>query len=144
MSFNRNILGENSKEEILELVENIEFKNIFLKYNIENIILFGSITNNEFNEESDIDIAIIGEKKITAKLELQLNLELEKYLQRTVDIIDINDDEIENFIKISALNSEKIISKTKIYEETFDKYDKLFKENIEFWNRLDRVVLDYE
>ena len=113
MSFNRNIFGNNSKDEILTLVKSKEFKDIFLKHNIRNVIIFGSLTKDEFNEESDIDI-------------------------------DINDEDIENLIKIEALNSEMIIIKDDKYNEKFNYYDQLFKENIEFWSRLDKVVLDSE
>lgn len=142
MSFNRNILGENSKEDILRLVKSNEFKEIFKRNNIENVIIFGSLTKDDFNEESDIDIAIIGENKISDTVDLNLTLELEDFLGRSIDIIDINDEEIENIIKIEALNSDMVIIKDRIYEETYNYYDNLFRENIEFWNRLDRVVLD--
>ena len=144
MSFNRNILGENSKEDILRLVKSNEFKEIFKRNNIENVIIFGSLTKDDFNEESDIDIAIIGENKISDTVDLNLTLELEDFLGRSIDLIDINDEEIENIIKIEALNSDMVIIKDKIYEETYNYYDNLFRENIEFWNRLDRVVLDSE
>lgn len=142
MSFNRNILGENSKEDILRLVKSNEFKEIFKRNNIENVIIFGSLTKDDFNEESDIDIAIIGENKISDTVDLNLTLELEDFLGRSIDLIDINDEEIENIIKIEALNSYMVIIKDRIYEETYNYYDNLFRENIEFWNRLDRVVLD--
>ena len=142
MSFNRNILGENSKEDILRLVKSNEFKEIFKRNNIENVIIFGSLTKDDFNEESDIDIAIIGENKISDTVDLNLTLELEDFLGRSIDLIDINDEEIENIIKIEALNSDMVIIKDRIYEETYNYYDNLFRENIEFWNRLDRVVLD--
>lgn len=142
MSFNRNILGENSKEDILRLVKSNEFKEIFKRNNIENVIIFGSLTKDDFNEESDIDIAIIGENKISDTVDLNLTLELEDFLGRSIDFIDINDEEIENIIKIEALNSDMVIIKDRIYEETYNYYDNLFRENIEFWNRLDRVVLD--
>lgn len=144
MSFNRNILGENSKEDILRLVKSNEFKEIFKRNNIENVIIFGSLTKDDFNEESDIDIAIIGENKISDTVDLNLTLELEDFLGRSIDLIDINDEEIENIIKIEALNSDMVIIKNRIYEETYNYYDNLFRENIEFWNRLDRVVLDSE
>lgn len=144
MSFNRNILGENSKEDILRLVKSNEFKEIFKRNNIENVIIFGSLTKDYFNEESDIDIAIIGENKISDTVDLNLTLELEDFLGRSIDLIDINDEEIENIIKIEALNSDMVIIKDRIYEETYNYYDNLFRENIEFWNRLDRVVLDSE
>ena len=142
MSFNRNILGENSKEDILRLVKSNEFKEIFKRNNIENVIIFGSLTKDDFNEESDIDIAIIGENKISDTVDLNLTLELKDFLGRSIDLIDINDEEIENIIKIEALNSDMVIIKDRIYEETYNYYDNLFRENIEFWNRLDRVVLD--
>ena len=142
MSFNRNILGENSKEDILRLVKSNEFKEIFKRNNIENVIIFGSLTKDDFNEESDIDIAIIGENKISDTVDLNLTLELEDFLGRSIDLIDINDEEIENIIKIEALNSDMVIIKDRIYEETYNYYDNLFRENIESWNRLDRVVLD--
>ena len=144
MSFNRNILGENSKEDILRLVKSNEFKEIFKRNNIENVIIFGSLTKDDFNEESDIDIAIIGENKISDTVDLNLTLELEDFLGRSIDLIDINDEEIENIIKIEALNSDMVIIKDRICEETYNYYDNLFRENIEFWNRLDRVVLDSE
>lgn len=144
MSFNRNILGENSKEDILRLVKSNEFKEIFKRNNIENVIIFGSLTKDDFNEESDIDIAIIGENKISDTVDLNLTLELEDFLGRSIDLIDINDEEIENIIKIEALNSDMVIIKDRIYEETYNYYDNLFRENIEFWNRLDRVILDSE
>lgn len=144
MSFNRNILGENSKEDILRLIKSNEFKEIFKRNNIENVIIFGSLTKDDFNEESDIDIAIIGENKISDSVDLNLTLELEDFLGRSIDLIDINDEEIENIIKIEALNSDMVIIKDKRYEETYNYYDNLFRENIEFWNRLDRVVLDSE
>lgn len=75
-------------------------------------------------------------------MDLNLTLELEDFLGRSIDLIDINDEEIENIIKIESLNSDMVIIKDRIYEETYNYYDNLFRENIEFWNRLDRVVLD--
>ena len=42
---------------------------------------------------------------------LNLILELEDFLERSIDLIDINDEDIENLIKIEALNSEMIIIK---------------------------------
>ena len=140
MSFNRNIVDDKSKEEVLALVSSQEFKDIFLKYNIDNVIIFGSLSTDKFNEESDIDIAIIGSEKISSKLDLTLSLELEDFLGRSIDLIDINDEDIENIIKIEALNSDMVIMKN----EKYVYYDILFKENIEFWNRLDKVVLESE
>ena len=73
-----------------------------------------------------------------------MTLELEDFLERSIDLIDINEEYIVNLIKIEALNSEMIIIKDDKYNEKFNYYDQLFKENIEFWSRLDKVVLDSE
>lgn len=144
MSFNRNIVDDKSKEEVLALVSSQEFKDIFLKHKIDNVIIFGSLSTDKFNEESDVDIAIIGTEKISPKLDLTLSLELEDFLGRSIDLIDINDEDIENIIKIEALNSDMIIMKNEKYDEKYVYYDILFKENIEFWSRLDKVVLESE
>lgn len=144
LSFNRNILGENSKEDVLELIKSEDFRDIFLENNITNVIVFGSLLTKDFNEESDIDIAIISENKISSSLDLSLTLELEDFLGRSIDLIDINDEEISNVIKIEAFNSNMVIIKDEKYDEQYDFYDRLFKENIEFWDRLDKVVLDNE
>lgn len=144
MSFNRNIIDNKSKEEVLALVNSNNFKDIFLKKKIDNVIIFGSLITDSFNEESDVDIAIIGSEKISSKLDLELSLELEDFLGRSIDLIDINDEDIENIIKIEALNSDMIIMKDEKYDEKYTYYDILFKENVEFWSRLDRVVLDSE
>lgn len=141
MSFGRNIIGEKSKEEILKIIYSDEFKDIFLNNNINNVIVFGSLSKDGFNEESDIDIAVIGEEKIKSSVDLKISLELEELLNRSIDFIDINDDEIDNIIKIEALNSDLIILKDKNYDIEFNKYDQIYKENNEFWSRLDRVVL---
>ncbi|MGL5415323.1 MAG: nucleotidyltransferase domain-containing protein [Clostridium sp.] len=141
MSFGRNIIGEKSKEEILKIIYSDEFKNIFLNNNINNVIIFGSLSKDGFNEESDIDIAVIGKEKIKSSMDLKISLELEELLNRSIDFIDINDDEIDNIIKIEALNSDLVILKDKNYDIEFNKYDQIYKENNEFWSRLDRVVL---
>ena len=68
------------------------------------ILLYGSFARGTNTRESDIDIAIIGENKISDTVDLNLTLELEDFLGRSIDIIDINDEEIENIIIIEALN----------------------------------------
>ena len=57
---------------------------------------------------------------------MNLTLELEDFLERSIDLIDINDEDIENLIKIEALNSEMIIIKDDKYNEKFNYYDQLF------------------
>ena len=133
-----------SKEEILSIINSDKFKNIFLSNNINNVIIFGSIRNTSFNDESDIDIAVISEKPLDINTELKINLSLEEMLERDVDLIDINDNKVNNVIKIDALNSEIVILSDNLLNITREFYDNLCKENEEFWRILDREVLRIE
>lgn len=45
-------------------------------------------------------------------------------------------------IKIEALNSREVIIKDNLLEEAIELYDRLYKENEEFWYILDKVVLE--
>lgn len=139
---NENTLYE--KKELLNIIDGSEFKNLFLKNNITNVILFGSITTDLFTCESDVDIAIISKEKISFKEELKLTQQLESLLKREVDLIDINDKNVNNLIKISALNSKFIILKDELLEDAINLYDNLCRENQEFWSILDKVVLNIE
>lgn len=139
--------GENkllSKDKLMEIIKSNEFKELFLQYNITNVIVFGSITTDSFNSESDMDIAIISKERLNFTKELKLVQSLENMLIREVDLIDINDNNVNNMIKISALNSELVIISDELLEKSINYYDNLSKENQEFWDRLDRVVMNLE
>lgn len=144
MSFNEVSIAENNRDEVLKIIHSDLFKNIFLNNRITNVIIFGSLASGIFNEESDIDIAVISEDKISFKTELNITLELEELLGRNIDFIDINDENINNIIKIEALNSEEVIIKDNLLDEALKSYDRLYRENEEFWYILDKVVLDNE
>ncbi|MGL4772959.1 MAG: nucleotidyltransferase family protein [Clostridium sp.] len=132
------------KEEIIKILQSNEFKELFKKNNITNVIVFGSFTSERFNEESDIDIAIIGTEKISFNSEMKISLKLEEMLGREIDLIDINDESVNNIIKIEALKSQYVIEYDKLLEEKREEYDRFYKENEEFWYFLDKAVLDYE
>lgn len=48
---------------------------------------------------------------------MNLTLELEDFLERSIDLIDINEEYIVNLIKIEALNSEMVIIEDNKYNE---------------------------
>lgn len=133
-----------AKEELMNIIKSCKVKELFLKHNITNVILFGSITTDSFNCESDIDIAVISKEKLTFTNEIKLIQQLEDMLKREIDLIDINNTKVNNMVKISALNSKTIIMHDNLLEEAVSYYENLYKENQEFWNRLDRVVLNFE
>lgn len=144
MGFSEVSIADNNRDEVLKIIHSDLFKNIFLNNGITNVIIFGSLALGEFNEESDVDIAVISKEKIPFNTELNITLELEELLGRSIDFIDINDESINNMIKIEALNSREVIIKDNLLEEAIELYDRLYKENEEFWYILDKVVLDSE
>jgi predicted nucleotidyltransferase len=132
------------KDAILSIINSQKFRELFTNIGITNVIIFGSLANGDFTDESDIDIAIIAKASISFKDELALTQKLEELLDRNIDLIDINDENINNLIKISALNSKFIVLKDNLLDETMIFYDNLCKENEEFWRILDKEVLGIE
>lgn len=132
------------KDTILSIIINQKFKELFTNLGITNVIIFGSLANGNFTAESDVDIAVIGKNPISFSDELALTQKLEELLDRNIDLIDINDENINNPIKISALNSKFIVLKDNLFEEAMIFYDNLCKDNEEFWGILDREVLGIE
>ncbi len=133
-----------NKDAILNIVNNDIFKKLFLDMGITNVIIFGSLSNGDFTQESDVDIAIISKNQISFNDELILTQKLEEVLDRNIDLIDINDENINNLIKISALNSKFIILKDDLLDDSIIFYDNLYKDNEEFWRILDKEVLGIE
>ncbi|WP_297421674.1 nucleotidyltransferase family protein [Clostridium sp.] len=129
---------------ILSIVNSQDFKDLFINRGITNVIIFGSLANGNFTSESDVDIAIISNAPISFNDELILTQKLEELLDRNIDLIDINDENINNLIKISALNSKFIVLKDNLLNDAIAFYDNLYKDNEEFWRILDREVLGIE
>ena len=133
---------ENIQLEILDKLKSKELKNYLSKLDINNALVFGSIITDNFNEESDVDIAILGTSKLTIKEILKLELFLEDLLERNIDVIDLNSDNLDIFIKIDILNDGKSIyttdnnKKAYVLEETLVEIDiRDFREDYkEFWN----------
>ena len=119
---------ENIQLEILDKLKSKELKNYLSKLDINNALVFGSIITDNFNEESDVDIAILGTSKLTIKEILKLEL----FLERNIDVIDLNSDNLDIFIKIDILNDGKSIYTTdnnKFLEKFIEKVDWYYREN---------------
>lgn len=123
---------ENIQLEILDKLKSKELKNYLSTLDINNALVFGSIITDNFNEESDVDIAILGTSKLTIKEILKLELFLEDLLERNIDVIDLNSDNLDIFIKIDILNDGKSIYTTdnnKFLEKFIEKVDWYYREN---------------
>ena len=61
---------------------------ILKKYGIERAYLFGSYARNEANKNSDVDIMIVGGKRLKTLLDMAgFEIELKEMLKKDVDVI---------------------------------------------------------
>ena len=107
---------------------------IFTRDDIDACYIFGSFLTSRFTEQSDIDIAIVG----NIELEDRLYIEgiLEEKLNRSIDLVNI--EELPKNIQLQIVSrNKKIIFKE---NENTDRYlyelDKWYKEDYPFWLKL--------
>jgi len=135
---------EDEKKLIMDKLKSEEVVNFLDKYDISSMLTFGSINNEDFSNESDIDIAIIGKHKIDLEEILEIELFLAKLLNKEIDVIDLKCENLYIFLKINVLNEGEIIySNDDNYnlEEFKDETDKIYKENENFfWFRRKDVL----
>jgi predicted nucleotidyltransferase len=138
----------NVKEEqqinILKKLSGNEFKNYISKFSVSSVLIFGSAITEEFNEESDVDIAVLGKSKVDIKGILQLELFLEDLLERNIDVVDLRSENLDIFIKINILNNSQIIYSTdnnKILEELKEEIDWYYRENEHYFECRRRDLL---
>ena len=135
---------EDEKKLIRDKLKNEEVVNFLDKYDISSMLTFGSLNNECFSKESDIDIAIIGKHKIDLEEILEIELFLAKLLNKEIDVIDLKCENLYIFLKINVLNEGEIIySNDDNYNlEIFkEETDKIYKENENFfWFRRKDVL----
>ena len=124
-----------SRNTILKKLESVTVLNLFNKFNIKSVLIFGSITNDEFNEESDVDLAIVSDNIVDLDDILTIELLLENILNRDVDLIDLRSSSLDLFVKINILNTGKVIYSTdnnELLEHIYNETDRIYKENKNF------------
>jgi len=135
---------EDEKRLIMDKLKSEEVMNFLNKDNISTMLTFGSFNNENFSEESDIDIAIIGKHKIDLEEILEIELFLGRLLKREIDVIDLKSRSLNLFLKINVLNDGIVIySNDDNYnlEKLKDETDRIYKENENFfWFRRKDVL----
>ena len=135
---------EDEKKSIMDKLKSEEVVSFLNKYEISSMLTFGSLNNEDFCEDSDIDIAIIGKHKIDLEEILEIELFFAKLLNKEIDVIDLKSEGLYIFLKINVLNEGEIIySNDDNYNlEVFkDETDKIYKENENFfWFRRKDVL----
>ena len=135
---------DDEKELIMSKLKSEDVVNFLKRYNISSMLTFGSFNNENFSEESDIDIAIIGKHKIDLDEILEIELFLERLLKREIDVIDLRSRNLSIFLKINVLNEGLIIySNDDNYnlERFKEETERVYKENENFfWFRRKDVL----
>ena len=135
---------EDEKRLIMDKLKSEEVMNFLNKDNISTVLTFGSFNNDNFSEESDIDIAIIGKHKIDLEEILEIELFLGRLIKREIDVIDLKSRSLNLFLKINVLNDGIVIYSNDNncnLEKLKDETDKIFKENENFfWFRRKDVL----
>lgn len=130
--------------EILRRLSEKEFIDYVKKLSIDSILIFGSTITEEFNEESDVDIAILGKSKFNLTEILRLESFLEDLLERSIDVIDLKSENLDIFIKINILNNGEILYSTddnEALEALKEKVDWYYRENENYFECRKRDLL---
>ncbi|MEG2936744.1 MAG: nucleotidyltransferase domain-containing protein, partial [Clostridium sp.] len=123
------------KSTILEKLYSDDFKVFVQKFKLDNIMVFGSLLTEEFSDESDVDIALLGDEAIALDDILEIELFLEDFLGRAIDVVDLRSSTLDIFIKINILNSCKSVyslDKEK-FEKFCDEVHWIYKENEDYF-----------
>ena len=101
------------------------------------IYLFGSVVDEYFNENSDIDVAILFKDEISFERELDIGVKLERSLERRVDLINLSRSDV--MIAFEAISKGVLIYEGDyIYHSDF--LERLFREYADVMPRYIRFM----
>lgn len=125
-----------SNKEIIKIIYNITNRD-----DIDACYIFGSFLTGRFTEESDIDIAIIGDIKLEDLLYLEANMEEE--LGKSIDLVKIED--LPMYIQLSIISRDKkvIFKENETTINYLNDLDIWYKTEYPFWLKMQRE-LGYE
>lgn len=113
-------------------------------YELEEVLLFGSILTEDFHEASDVDIAVIGKGKLGLKKILDIELAFEELLGRQIDVVDMRDVQVDIFLKVHILNTGECLfatDKGSNLEQFIDEVDAYYRRNRHYFELRRRDVL---
>ncbi|MGL4849985.1 MAG: type VII toxin-antitoxin system MntA family adenylyltransferase antitoxin [Clostridium sp.] len=118
-----------------DIIEKIK-EYLFQKSEISMADIFGSFDTEDFNRNSDIDIAILTNKDFSYEDYLKMSLELEELIGIPVDLNDIN--KLPEYIQVQiVMENRQLFSKDDILEQKFlDKLNYWIKTEFPFWKKM--------
>ncbi|WP_315118400.1 type VII toxin-antitoxin system MntA family adenylyltransferase antitoxin [uncultured Clostridium sp.] len=126
---------DDSKVNILNKLKDKECTKIFKDAKIATVILFGSILTEDFEEYSDIDIAVLSKKDITFNTIIFIEESLQKVLGRDIDVVNLKSENIELNMKVSIYDNGQIIyddDNLELYSKGYAEVEQLYKDNETF------------
>lgn len=125
-----NVDLQNTEAKIISLLTSIA--------NVKAIYMYGSIITEYFNDESDIDIAILLDKKIEIQTLYEINMKLASTLDKDVDLVQL--DNVSTVLQFQVIQTGKrIFCKDEKYCNRYE--SQIFCEYIEL-NELRKPYLD--
>ncbi|MEG1254928.1 nucleotidyltransferase domain-containing protein [Clostridium sp.] len=125
-------LEEVNRDEIIKHITEY----LINKENIVGVYIFGSFGTDDFNSQSDIDIAILPKGEISYSQCLKLNSELEDTIGIPIDLNDIN--ALPEYIQVQVImRNYQLFMKDCIEEEKYlDRLNHWIKTEFPFWKKL--------
>lgn len=85
-------------------------KPIAMKYNVEEIYLFGSYARGEATEDSDLDFIVFGGKNFKLTMIFALAEELREAFQKEVDVFEIHEINQDSDFYSAIMNERLIVA----------------------------------
>lgn len=85
-------------------------KPIAMKYNVEEIYLFGSYARGEATQESDLDFLVFGGKNFKLTMIFALAEELREAFQKEVDVFEIHEINQDSAFYSEIMNERLIVA----------------------------------
>lgn len=123
---------DNSKVQIFDKLKSDECIDKFKELGLNTVMLFGGIVTENFDDYSNIDIAILSEKDINLNTVLYLEEYFEKFLGRDVDITNLRDKNLDLNMKVRIYDNSTIIYSDDnliLYNTEYINTELLYKEN---------------
>lgn len=135
-----------NKKEIIDILGSDRCKKIYKALGVNSVLLFGSIVNGDFEEYSDVDIAILCNKKIKLIEIMDLEEELSHIINRDVDIVYLNDPDLDLRFKVTVYDNSIVIynDDLDLYSKYYDKTDIIYRNNEAFRFFRERDVMENE
>lgn len=122
-----------NNKEIIRIIHDI-----FIRDDIDACYIFGSFLTSRFTDDSDIDIAIIGD----IELEDRLYIEgvLQEKLNRDIDLVNIEELPKNIQLQIISRNKRVIFKENENTSRYLYELNKWYREDYPFWLKLQREM----